>query len=304
VFLLFCIVNKNKFSIMIKNKRNRFLVLLLFIGTIVGQAQNRLYADVNEDGEVNIADVNAVIDVILGNSSPISSGIQTYSVNGVSFKMISVEGGTFIMGATTEQGSDAQSDETPVHQVTLSNFWVGETEVTQALWLAVMGENPSRWTGDFARPVERVSWYDCLVFITKLNRMTGMPFRLLTEAEWEFVARGGNKGKGYKYSGSDVIGDIAWYNSNSNGKTHAVATKLPNELGLYDLSGNVWEWCQDWYGSYNNSEQMDPICSEQGYSCVFRGGCYVSSAKECRVSDRCEGYPYARESNIGLRLAL
>ena len=170
---------------------------------------------------------------------------NTFTANGVSFTMKFVEGGTFQMGATSEQGSDATSAESPVHSVTLSGYWMGETEVTQELWQAVMGSNPSYFSGTNL-PVEYVSWNDIVNdFLPKLNNMTGKNFRLPTEAEWEYAARGGKSG-GYKYAGSDDVGSVAWYYDNSSSKTHTVKTKSPNELGLYDMSGNVWEWCQDW----------------------------------------------------------
>lgn len=186
------------------------------------------------------------------------------------FDMVYVEGGTFTMGATSEQGSDAYSDESPAHSVTVSDFYIGKYEVTQAQWRAVMGSNPSNFKGDNL-PVEQVSWNDIQKFITKLNTMTGKTFRLPTEAEWEYAARGGNQSKGYKYSGSNTLDNVAWY-YNSGGKTHPVGQKQPNELGLYDMSGNVWEWCQDWYGSYSSSSQTNPTGPSSGSYRVLRGG--------------------------------
>ena len=186
------------------------------------------------------------------------------------FDMVYVEGGTFTMGATSEQGSDAYSDESPAHSVTVSDFYIGKYEVTQAQWRAVMGSNPSKFKGDNL-PVEQVSWNDIQKFITKLNTMTGKTFRLPTEAEWEYAARGGNQSKGYKYSGSNTLDNVAWY-YNSGGKTHPVGQKQPNELGLYDMSGNVWEWCQDWYGSYSSSSQTNPTGPSSGSYRVLRGG--------------------------------
>ncbi|MBQ9363483.1 MAG: SUMF1/EgtB/PvdO family nonheme iron enzyme [Bacteroidaceae bacterium] len=228
---------------------------------------------------------------------------RTFTVNGVSFVMVPVEGGTFQMGATSEQGSDAFDSEKPVHSVTLSSYSIGQTEVTQALWQAVMGSNPSNWKGD-KLPVECVSWEDCQTFITKLNQQTGAKFRLPTEAEWEYAARGGKLSKGYKYSGSNTIKDVAWYDGNSKNKTHEVATKRPNELGLYDMSGNVWEWCQDWYDGYSSSAQTNPTGASSGSSRVIRGGSWYCIARNCRSSIRDHITPSHRDFNLGLRLAL
>ena len=226
----------------------------------------------------------------------------TFTVDGVSFTMIYVPGGTFTMGATSEQGSDAENDEKPAHSVTLSSYHVGQTEVTQALWAAVMGSNPSRFKGDW-RPVENVSWYDCQTFISRLNEKTGKNFRLPTEAEWEYTARNGNSG-GLKYAGSDIISNVAWYSNNSNSSTHNVATKFPNSLGIYDMSGNVWEWCEDWYGDYNSSSQTNPKGPSNGDYRVRRGGSCVSYAGFCRVSFRAYSAPSRSDIPLGLRLAL
>ena len=265
------------------------------------------FTDLTGDGTIDVADVNWLINIMLGK---VVEGVQTFTVNGVSFKMVEVEGGTFTMGATAEQGSDTFDNEYPAHQVTLSDYHIGQTEVTQELWQAVMGSNPSYITGDLQRPVVVASWDDCQTFITKLNQMTGKNFRLPTEAEWEYAARGGNRSRGYMYSGSDNIDDVAWfyYNSYALGSshpdygTHSVATKAANELGLYDMSGNVWEWCQDWYGSYSSDAQINPTGPASGSRRVFRGGCWWSSAGGCRVSYRARSL-YGI-NNLGLRLAL
>ena len=222
--------------------------------------------------------------------------------------MVYVEGGTFTMGATTEQNTEDYSNESPTHKVTLSDYYIGETEVTQALWYAVMGTNPSDLTGD-SNPVKNVSYTDCIEFINKLNemfsgRLNGMKFALPTEAQWEFAARGGNKSRGYKYSGSNYIGDVAWYGANSGYKTHPVAQKQPNELGLYDMSGNVFECCRDWYGSYSFSTQINPMGPTSGSGRVLRGGSCYSYARYCRVSYRGDSYPSSRISGLGFRLAL
>lgn len=236
--------------------------------------------------------------------SPTDVPEQTFTANGVSFKMIRVDGGTFTMGATLEQESDAGDDEKPAHQVTLSTYYIGETEVTQALWEAVMDSNPSDFKGE-DRPVEQVSWEDCKSFISKLNSLTGKNFRLPTEAEWEYAARGGNKSQGYKYSGSNNPSDVAWYYiDNSSNETHPVKQKSPNELGLYDMSGNVWEWCQDWYGSYSSSSQTNPTGASSGSYRVLRGGSWYSDAWNCRVSIRSDITPDYRGNGLGLRLVL
>ena len=234
--------------------------------------------------------------------------ISIFNVKGVEFKMVKVQGGTFQMGATSEQGSDVWRDEKPVHSVTLSDYYIGQTQVTQELWQVVMGNNPSEFRGDNQRPVENVSWNDCQNFITKLNRLTGKNFRLPTEAEWEFAARGGNKRNDYKYSGSNKVNDVAWYESNSStnsvmrsfltmgrGKrTHPVAQKQANELGLYDMSGNVWEWCQDWYDDYSSNSQTNPTGPSTGRNRVLRGGCWFIIARIVRVSYRHDPAPDIR----------
>ncbi|MCI6578134.1 MAG: formylglycine-generating enzyme family protein [Bacteroidales bacterium] len=226
-----------------------------------------------------------------------------FTVNGVSFEMVRVEGGTFRMGATSEQGSDAYGDEKPVHSVTLSSYYIGKTEVTQALWQAVMGSNPSNFKGADL-PVECVSWNDCQEFIQKLNSLTGRNFRLPTEAEWEFACRGGNKSNGYKYSGSNNLGSVAWYDGNSGDKTHPVGTKAPNELGIYDMSGNVWEWCGDWYANYTSNSQTNPKGPQSGSYRVRRGGSWRYFVRCCRSSFRYVCDPADRGYNLGLRLAL
>lgn len=267
--------------------------------------------DVNGDGEINIADVNAIIAIILGGSAPNPSEIETITVNGVSFNMVKVEGGSFMMGATPEQGSYALDWEYPTHQVTLSSYSIGETEVTQALWEAVMGNNPSNNKGN-NKPVEMVTWNDCQEFITKLNQLTGKTFRLPTEAEWEYAARGGNKSQGYRYAGSNNIDEVAWYLNNipaqssdaENYGPQIVATKAPNELGIYDMSGNVNEWCHDWFGDYSSNAQTNPIGPDAGSERVLRGGYWHYKADYCRVSYRNYAYPWEKDGSTGLRLVL
>ena len=231
---------------------------------------------------------------------------QTFMVKGVEFKMIKVEGGTFSMGATSEQEYDALSCEKPVHSVTLSDYYIGETEVTQELWEAVMGSNPSYFEGDNQRPVENVSWNDCQKFIKELNRLTGKNFRLPTEAEWEYAARGGKYSKDYvyKYSGSNNSDEVAWYWWNSDRTTHSVKTKEANKLGLYDMSGNVYEWCNDRYGDYQSNSQTNPTGPSEGGFRVLRGGSWSSLDGVVRVSYRNGDTPGSRDFYSGLRLAL
>jgi len=238
-----------------------------------------------------------------GGETRTSSSREVFSVNGVSFTMIRVEGGSFTMGATMEQGKDLYSNELPTHHVMLSDYYIGETEVTQALWKAVMGTNPSYFKGG-SNPVERVSWNDCQEFIRKLNSLTGRTFRLPTEAEWEYAARGGNKSKSYKYSGSNNIYDVAWYHDNTDSEIHAVKIKSPNELGLYDMSGNVWEWCSDWYDSYSSGSQTNPTGPAVGSNQVLRGGSWNCYKRYCRVSHRYCCLPDGRRDDTGLRLVL
>ena len=224
---------------------------------------------------------------------------RTFNVKGVDFTMVAVEGGTFKMGS-----NDGNKDEMPVHTVTLSDYYIGETVVTQKLWLAVMDCNLSFFKETLESPVECVSYNDCKKFISRLNKLTGEEFALPTEAQWEYAARGGNKSRGYEYSGSDNINDIAWYNDCANGNTHPVKGKLPNELGLYDMSGNVWEWCSDLYGMdyYSHSPQNNPKGSSFGKIRVLRGGSWSSSADNSRATNRAKNSPDYRLNNTGMRL--
>ena len=287
-----------------------FLVILLAFGFVVG-AQNKI---VKKPKKQKPATTQVAPKKHKSQSKPTKGGTVkcvatkasysngTLTVNGIKCNMVWVDGGTFRMGATSEQGSEI-SDEKPVHSVTLSGYYIGKTEVTQALWQAVMGSNPSYFEGDDL-PVENVSWDDCQEFIRKLNSLTGQNFRLPTEAEWEFACRGGNNSRGYKYSGSNYIDNVAWYDGNSGDKTHPVATKSPNELGIYDMSGNVWEWCADWYGDYSSGRQTNPKGPYDGSRRVYRGGGWFYRARICRSSDRSYDRPAYRINFLGLRLAL
>lgn len=222
-----------------------------------------------------------------------------YTVNGVSFDMVLVEGGTFQMGSNDRIWCRAE------HQVTLSDYYIGKTEVTQELWQAVLGNNPSNFYTGSKYPVHNVSWNDCQEFIHKLNNLTGENFRLPTEAEWEFASRGGKKSRGYIYSGSDNIDDVAWYCENYQQKGGImVATKLPNELGLYDMSGNVKEWCSDWWcDEFSSLPQINPKGPSNGNKRVVRGGTAGSCAQMCFHTERYSYEPNEYNILLGLRLA-
>ena len=265
------------------------------------------------EGSTNVTFIDLESDTYILLPVTVTKAIKNYTVNGVTFTMIPVQGGTFTMGATAEQGSDAAANEKPAHQVTLSNYLIGQTEVTQALWQAVMGTNPSYFTGNLSCPVEQVSWQDCQEFISRLNALTGESFRLPTEAEWEYAARGDGVSVHYKYAGGNKISEVAWWGcgydedsslGNSAFTTHPVGLKKPNELGLYDMSGNVYEWCYDWYGSYSSASQTNPTGPASGSNRVTRGGGWGYGEVNCRVSHRMSSSPSYRHPCQGLRLAL
>ena len=224
----------------------------------------------------------------------------TVEVEGVSFNMVEVKGGRFNMGGTAEQ-YNCEDDEYPIHVVSLGDFFIGETEVTQELWTAVMGDNPSGFNGEKNLPVERVMWIECQTFVEKLTSLTGIEFRLPTESEWEFAARGGIYTKYYQYSGSNDIDEVAW-GSNKN-ETHPVGQLKPNELGIYDMSGNVFEWCQDYFGDYDMFPVEAPKGPETGETRIRRGGSWGGSPHGCRVSYRNYELENIRFNYIGLRLA-
>ena len=239
----------------------------------------------------------------------------TISLSGISIDMIGIEGGTFYMGIATSGGSD---DEKPRHIVTVNSFYVGKTEVTQSLWLAVMGNNPSYFTGNDKRPVEMVNWFEVQQFINKLNQLTNSNFRLPTEAEWEYAAGGGSKNRtefpGTNYSSN--LESYAWYSENSGSLgannpdygTHPVKQKYPNKLGIFDMSGNVKEWVQDWHQNYTIYSQINPI-GTIGNDKIYRGGgwggVFIPWPNDiyCKVNSRCYNFPNTKESDLGFRLA-
>ena len=279
-------------------KTNKLLKSIMIGGlcavAVLAYAETEKVIKVYNNGEVvathKLSDIEyfQVEDV---ETSEMIKDVETITVNGVSFDMVKVEGGTYKMGGTVND------NEKPIHDETIATFQIGKTEVTQELWQAVMGANPSNFKGEANLPVEKVSWTDCNTFITKLNAATGKNFRLPTEAEWEYAARGGNKSQGYTYSGSNTIGDVAWTSENASSKTHPVAQKKANELGIYDMSGNVWEWTSDKY----STDYSQPRTSTTR---VDRGGSWYDSAPYSRVAYRSSSSESSTSNNLGLRLAL
>ena len=314
-------------------KKNKIILsLMIVLVSVVVNAQNLVVY--TNDGVETFFEISNIDSIKIISQEDISNVDTDIFSNLEKDDMVFVKGGTFTMGATSEQGSDYYSDELPTHQVTVSDFYIGKYEVTQQMWEHVMkyggtaadgstmsayasdvwlGSNPlsSYGVGNYY-PAYYVSWEDIVnIFIPRLNKITGKTFRLPTEAEWEYAARGGNKSKGYKYSGSNSVGDVAWYevnawyvgSSSSNYGTHPVGTKAPNELGIYDMSGNVWEWCSDWYDDYTSSSQSNPTGPSSGSSRVTRGGGWINAAPYCRVSYRYRSIPDSRSNALGFRLA-
>ncbi len=261
----------------------------------------------NSDVEKTVEKVDTVVGNVPAPSAVKLSERSSFSVKDITFSMVKVKGGSFVMGATPEQLGEATPEEKPAHKVSLPDYWIGETEVTQALWAAVMDSCPyqielkEEMKGD-SLPVSCVSWNDCQQFISKLNALTGKKFRLPTEAEWEFAARGGVESKGYKYSGSNSLTEVARYNVYASVFYYNVASYRPNELGIYDMSGSVAEWCEDWYGAYTEGEQISPKGPKTGEVRVSRGGGGTMDAPFFRVSSRDGGAPERWFYHVGLRL--
>lgn len=282
-------------NFIIKAKSSSITVTVTFLGCVPKQV--KLTEGTKEE-------ITLIEETYKKQPSSSASSITIPVKDGISIEMVKVEGGTFMMGATPEM-KNSWTEERPIRQVTLTNdYYIGKYEVTQSLWCALMDNNPSYFKGDNL-PVEQVSWDDCQKFINKLNDITGRKFRLPTEAEWEYAARGGKKSRGYQYSGSNKISDVAWYSSNSEHKTQPVGLKLANELGLYDMSGNVDEWCFDRFGFYSALSQTNPLGADDGICRVYRGGSWEQTAGFCRSSDRSNyGTSKNRIYNLGFRLAL
>ena len=235
-------------------------------------------------------------------TAPYAGTVSDFTESQYGIEMTYVRGGTFMMGCTPEQEGDCYFQEEPAHPATLSDFYIGKYEVTQAQWQTIMGSNPSHFQGDNL-PVENVSWDDAQEFIKKLNAATGKPYRLPTKAEWEYAARGGGQNRGYKYSGSNDVGEVAWYEGNSESRTHPVGTKKANELGIHDMSGNVWEWTSDLYGEHNGDPQADPESQDEGSFRIIRGGGWGSYARGVRVSNHYNNGSGNRYNILGFRLA-
>jgi formylglycine-generating enzyme required for sulfatase activity len=228
---------------------------------------------------------------------------STYT-NEYGMEFILVEAGTFMMGANHDD-TEAKDDEKPAHQVTLTeSYYIGKYPITQAQWEKIMESNPSHFVGFNNCPVENVNWYDVQEFVRKINSKTGKMYRLPTEAEWEYVARGGKKSKGFKYSGGYDLNKVGWFYYNSFTKTQPVGSKQANELGIFDMSGNVWEWCEDWYGNYTPQSNTNPKGTISGNSRVLRGGSWNFSPQFCRVTDRRNCAPDLKLFNHGFRLVL
>jgi formylglycine-generating enzyme required for sulfatase activity len=227
---------------------------------------------------------------------------KVINVKETSFTMVYVKGGTFIMGASSVQDEYAGKNEFPSHNVTLSDYYIGKFEVTQKLWKAVMNNNPSKYVGD-DRPVDSVSWNDCITFIERINALTGLSFSLPTEAQWEYAAKGGVFAEVFLYSGSDKAGSVAWFSKNTKA-TKNTGLKQPNALGLFDMSGNVGEWCMDYYGLYTNDSQENPTGPDTGTIRVTRGGDWYSDESKCRTSYRTGASPTGKYDDMGFRLVL
>ena len=278
---------------------------------------NRASADVNGDGAITITDVTTLINYLLTGEWPVievyEPQYESFTVSSVTFRMVLVEGGTFMMGAR-DGDPYVRPWESPVHEVTLSDYYIAEMEVTQALWRAVMGtsNNPSwftstnGYTNDYQRPVESMTYSQITSFITKINQKTGKTFRLPTEAEWEYAARGGRWSKGYLYVGSDNVDEVAWHKGNGNDTTHPVGQTLANELGIYDMAGNVDEWISDWYGLYTEAAQVNPTgpSSNSSSERVLRGGSWDQAFRMCRPTQRHQGNVAYKSAHTGLRLVM
>jgi len=309
-----CFINGN-YDCAVRNYRNYQLIGTENVDTLISKAENcqkiRMLADAYfEDENLEKAKEHYLKLLVLNPRDPVAierteeKEVITDTIPDYKIEMVRVEGGIFVMGCTPDQG-DCSNNEKPAHKVTLNDFYIGKYEVTQQQWTAIMGNNPSRFKGE-DNPVETVSWYEVQEFIRILNKKTGKKYRLPTEAEWEYAARGGSQSKGYKYSGSNNPEDVAWFSGNSTKKTYPVGTKQANELDIYDMSGNVWEWCNDLYDSnyYPISPKRNPSGSDLGSKRVYRGGSWNLGDLFCRSAYRNSYSPDYKHASIGFRLVL
>ena len=257
-------------------------VTALYNFLLYNDTSSLVNGDVNGDGNINSTDVTVVYSILLNGPE---TEIVSHTVNGVTFNMIKVDGGTFMMGAP-DSDTEAYSLERPAHQVTLSDYWIGETEVTEKLWKAVMQVDEVSYSMGDLYPVRYVTWDQCIEFAQRLSLLTGINFTLPTEAQWEFAARGGNLSHGYLYSGSNNLDEVAWYAGNSNNLLHEVATKAPNELGIYDMCGNIAEWCLDDIYNYTSEPQVDPTHPNVTINKMLRSSAWDDDARNCRLTTR------------------
>ncbi|GMU90621.1 MAG: hypothetical protein AMXMBFR49_28260 [Chlorobiota bacterium] len=279
-------------------------------GKTEGKEWLEFYKSLKED--FNIESISELKSLLDSKSSPV---FKSELLN-----MVQIQGGTFLMGATPEQGEDATQLEQPSHTISLDSYYIGTYLVSQSEWEKVMGSNPANFKGsDF--PVEQVSWYDVIDFCNRLSDRENLQraytgagdnikcdftvngYRLPTEAEWEYAARGGNKNRRLRYSGSDNLDSVGWYDKNSGRKTNKVGEKFQNELGIFDMSGNVWEWCWDWHGNYGSSAQTNPRGPHSGSCRVVRGGSWDNLARSCRVASRIHLTPDYQSNIVGFRVA-
>ncbi len=270
------------------------VLALFFAGAVYAQTANTAAPD-KRKVNTNPATTNSTI------SAATAEEIKVIEAN-----MVKVIGGSFTMGCNDESDSTCYYWEKPAHKVTISTFYVSKFVVTQKQWEAIEGTKPWFSKNCPDCPVENVSWYDAQMFISKLNQLSGKYYRLPTEAEWEYAARGGNLSKGYKYAGDNNLNAVAWYSKNSGKQSHPVGQKKPNELGLYDMSGNVWQWCSDWFSDtyYSKSPLENPQGPGKEDNRVCRGGSWWAEAQDCAVYNR-DRYPAdAKDDDVGFRLVM
>ena len=322
--------SKVLFSVLASSGTRNMLTTKL-IDVLTGTVEKQQYKLIDQSMDI-VLEVENLTKALIGSKMPTRTTTTTYSQTGyasqpapaanqdftetawgANMKMIWVEGGDFLMGCTSEQGN-CGSDEQNVRRVTVDGFYIGMLEVTQSQWEKVVGTSISQQRNkrgsDYALegvgpdyPMYYVSWDEAMEFCRLLSNKTGRTYTLPTEAQWEYAARGGNKNEGAKYAGSNMIDAVAWYTDNSGSNTHIVGSKRANALGIYDMSGNVWEWCKDWYASsYVSYDTNNPVGPSSGSSRVVRGGSWYSSASNCRVADRGSYSPGDRYSNLGFRV--